>query len=154
MIGKLRRWIIPLAAGLFILLGLAYLASGKSGIGGAIVNPITNKHLVSCDVDISNKLASSPKIESFHCEKRSACVGLLSLPNPLGIVPKDTVRVFSVADDGSKSAVVKLDITEQVFSSTSKRVELNACTTSTAGQIKLLNNNDEIIDSKNWNVAE
>lgn len=150
MLGRLRRW-MPLFAIAFLLLGGVFLVSGKSAVSG-LVSPLTSKHLVSCDVDVSNKILQSPKIESMFCQKRSACLLSFS-PSLASLLPSDRVTVQSIAEDGAKSQAVKLDITEQTLSSTAVRVELGACTTSVSGAVKLYDKDSRIIDSVVWNVG-
>mgnify|MGYP001614383717 CR=1 FL=1 len=100
MINRARRWLLPVLGIAFILMVLAYLVSGKNGIGGALVSPITEKNLVQCQVTVVNKVLQQPKIESYFCEKKSACLFMIA---PFGIIPSDNVRVQSVASDGVKS---------------------------------------------------
>jgi hypothetical protein len=150
MFAKFRRFLIPVLAVLILIVATVWFVGGTNSFAGNIIKPITDKSLVVCQVQVSNQAFKAPHIESFVCEKRSFC---LTTPNSLSIIPTDTSFVKAVASDGASSATVKLIITEQIFSDTSKTVELRVCTASNTGNINLYNANNEVLSRASWNVG-
>jgi len=137
-----------LFVGIFLL--VVFVVTGKSGVSDIVLPD--GKSKVACDVSVVNRLLSSPKIEALHCERLNTCLISSMMPS-LSFVPKDTVYVKMMGDDGAVSGVVKLDVTEQFLWGAAKVVELSVCTGSSAGQVKLFGADNQVLESRAWSVT-
>ena len=128
---------------------VAVVVSGKTPVSNVL--PTGNK-LVSCDVSVDNKLGSPPTLAGLNCVQRSSCLFTLAPPGLNFLIPKDTVFVKARAADGSESKAEKLEVSEEVFGSSTKTVQLDVCTSSSSGEVRLLSKDSILIKSKPWMV--
>lgn len=146
--------LLPLIAIAAVILGIVAVATGSAGVVSNAL-PSSGKKIVSCDVTVNNQAGKAPAIDNYICQRQNNCLGVFSFANvmPQFLIPKDVVFLQSVAEDGAKSGTVKLEITEQTLSNTAKTAELNVCTASTTGSIKLLDKSSQLLQAKEWTVS-
>lgn len=138
--GKLI-WTIILVA---IIAASAYIALGGS-IGGGGIPGIGSNKLIICEVTVKNDLLSDTAITNAYCST-STC--LITMSDPLSIFPDDdnSLQLIAGAKRSEKSFRIDEGATQQHKLSICAQKEVTTAT------LNLLNNNGEIIESREVTV--
>ena len=134
--------VIAIVIGLFLFL--------PSGSSVPSVPGIPSKNKIVCDVTVENVLFGTASIKNYQCRRIGDCLFGFSAIS-LGILgQKGEIRLVASDALSSQSFEVGSGLPLMPLATVTK--SLSMCTKDTNGQIQLLDENSNIIDSKQWGL--